>query len=439
MPRTITQKDAFRFFAPLVFMTELNMISKSVIHAFLARLAAPKLVLAAFSISFTFYYTFTSATEVSSLLALSFLRERRSLRRLLGFFCLLLALPMAVVQVVAWTPLGAAFYGGLFGAGPEVVAQAQWATFLFSLSAPILMLRALAFALIMLNRHNVLITLSTLLRLFSLGISLLVYPLWLSGAAVGAAALVTCMAVETAFAWSVAWRYYLALPESGAPLPSYGALWGFSWPLALNQATEIGIAFGINIFLGRLTRPELALAAFGVVHGLTGVMFSPMRNLVHTAQTLVRTRRDAREMARFTGWLVAGFSALVAAVVFSPLRVWVLEGVMGLTPELTAYSEPAIMLTLLIAAFWGYSALFRGLLAAARRTRVAALSGLARIAMVVLAGTVTLFHPGLNGAVFGIAVWALSLGVEAVILGWRVRAGRPGDSLFPDEPETKQP
>ena len=112
---------------------------------------------------------------------------------------------------------------------------------------------------------------------------------------------------------------------------------------------------------------------------------------------------------------------------------------MGLTPELTAYSEPAIMLTLLIAACWGYSALFRGLLAAARRTRVAALSGLARIAMVVLAGTVTLFHPGLNGAVFGIAVWALSLGVEAVILGWRVRAGRPGDSLFPDEPETKQP
>ena len=62
MPRNITQKDAFRFFAPLVFMTELNMISKSVIHAFLARLAAPKMVLAAFSISFTFDSTLASAT-----------------------------------------------------------------------------------------------------------------------------------------------------------------------------------------------------------------------------------------------------------------------------------------------------------------------------------------------------------------------------------------
>ena len=36
----VTVRAAWRFFAPLIFMTELNAISKSVIHAFLARLPA---------------------------------------------------------------------------------------------------------------------------------------------------------------------------------------------------------------------------------------------------------------------------------------------------------------------------------------------------------------------------------------------------------------
>ena len=35
-PKPIDLGDALRFFLPLIFMTELNMISKSVIHAFLA-------------------------------------------------------------------------------------------------------------------------------------------------------------------------------------------------------------------------------------------------------------------------------------------------------------------------------------------------------------------------------------------------------------------
>ncbi|HEX9844176.1 MAG TPA: hypothetical protein VGC20_15565, partial [bacterium] len=41
--RAVTIGDALLFFLPLIFMTELNMISKSVIHAFLARLPEPKI------------------------------------------------------------------------------------------------------------------------------------------------------------------------------------------------------------------------------------------------------------------------------------------------------------------------------------------------------------------------------------------------------------
>jgi progressive ankylosis protein len=436
--RALTLGDAALFFFPLVFMANLNMISKSVIHAFLARLADPELVLAAFSISFTFYYTLTSSTEVHVLLSISYLRDRRSIRHLLGFFCLLVAPPVAAAQIVAWTPLGAWIYGGLFGGSAEVVAQAQLATFYFSLSAPVLMVRSVSFALIMVHRRTVWITLSTLVRLLSLGVSLVLLPRVLSGASVGAAALVTCMAVEAVFALMAAWRYFRALPADAGPHPSYGELWRFAWPLVINQSMEMGLVMTINIFLGRLDRAELALASFGVVQGLGNVLLGPLRNLVQTAQALAHTRADVRVLLRLTAWLVVGSTLGIAAVFLSPLRLAVLAGVMGLRGDLLAYSEPAVMMTFVVAGVWGYAALFRGLLASARRTTTVAFSALSRIALVVLVGSSTLLLPHANGAVIGILAWAAAYAAEAGVLGWRLASRSPARApLFPEGPAAR--
>ena len=107
MQRPIRLKDAVRFFLPLIFMTELNMISKSVIHAFVARLAAPRTALAALNIAFSFFYAITTPNETANLLSISYLRDRRSFRHLLGFFATMLALPLALAALVALTPFGA--------------------------------------------------------------------------------------------------------------------------------------------------------------------------------------------------------------------------------------------------------------------------------------------------------------------------------------------
>lgn len=434
--RAVSMADAALFFFPLIFMTGLNMLSKSVIHAFLARLTAPELILAAFSISFAFYYTLTASTEVNTLLSISYLRDRRSMRHLLGFFCLIVGPPWAVTQLVAWTPVGVWVFGDLFGGDAAVVAQAQLATFYFSLSAPILMFRAMAFALIMVNRRTLWITFSTFLRLLSLSISLLLLPLVLHGAAAGAAALVTCMAVETTFAWWASSGYRRALPADLGERPRYRELWRFAWPLMISQSMEMGLVMTINIFLGRLPRPELALASFGVVQGLANVLISPLRNLVQTAQTLARTRQDVRTLVRFTTWLVVGFSGLIAGLFLTPLRPVVLSDVMGLRGELLAYAAPAMMMSCVVAVFWGYAALFRGLLASARRTATVAVSALTRLAVVVAVGSSTLYLAHVNGAVIGIVAWAAAYAAEAAVLGWRLASHRPGRApLFPETAE----
>ena len=417
----------YRFFIPLIFMTELNMISKSVINAFLARMDDSSIVLAAFHSAFTLYYSIASGTEVCSLLTLSYLRSRRALGHLLRFMVIIVAVPWAVAQVLAFTPVGDAAFRTLFGISDAAVAEAKTATFLLSLSAPILICRSVAFGLLMIDRKTIFITWSTLVRLLSLAGSLLVLPHFLDGAAVGAGALVFCMLCETAVAACFAARIYAGLPERGETPPTVRAQWRFSWPLMLNTSAEMGMVFAVSVFLGRLADPDLALAAFAVVYGLAGLMLSPLRNLVQSAQTLVRLPGDRRVMMKFAGQQILFFGAVALLLFHTPLDRLVLSDAMGLEPALEAYCAPAMQAAFLMAAFWGLSAVFRGLLAGARATGALAVSGLARISAAALVAATSLLLPGGNGAVIGLAAWMAGYGAEAAILAIRVRRlGPPG-------------
>lgn len=413
-------RDCYLFFGPLVLMVELNMISKSAIHAFLARTATPDITLAAFNAGFTFYFAITSATEVIVALSLSYLKSRADLARLIGFMAVLVAVPWLFALAAALTSLGNEIFGHWFGLSAQGQIEARWTTGMLALSVPVLLVRGTAFALLMLNRKTLIITWSTLVRLGSLAVWLFMLPLWLEGAAIGAAALVLCMASETVFAGWFAWKYLAALPAEREAGDTFGGYWRFSWPLIINASAEMGVIFAINLYLGRLNESELAIAAFGVVHGLVSLLMGPMRNLAQTAQTLVTRREDVRVMLMFMVQLVALFIVLALVLFQTPLRDAILGGVMGLSPELAAYSTPAMGMAFAMAAFWACSALFRGFLAKARVTGALAAGGVMRIATAAAAGSITLVYPDLNGGVLGIVAWILSYAVEMLITGWRL-------------------
>lgn len=414
-------RDCYWFFGPLVLMVELNMMSKSIIHAFLARTDNPSVVLAAFNAAFTFYFAITAASEVTTLLCLSFLKSRADSLRLSIFATIVLSLPIAIALAVVFTPLGTMVFGNWFGLGSQAQMEARGAVGLLILSAPFLIGRANAFALLMLARRTIIITLSTLVRLLSLTVSLVLLPMWLHGAAIGAAALVICMASEAVFSWAFAWRHLVELPAARQSKETFARYWSFSWPLIINASAELGSIFVINLFLGRLRTAELAIAAFGVVHGLVSLLMAPVRNLAQSAQTLVARSEDVRTMLVFSSQLVAFFTLLALVLFHTPLRDIVLKGLMGLTPELASYSGPALAISFMIASFWGCTALFRGLLAKARTTGSLAASGVLRIATAAAASSIALANPDVNGAALGVIAWILSYAVETAVSTWRLR------------------
>ena len=430
----LTVRTAVVFFMPLILTTELHQLSHSLVHAFLARLGDPTTTLAAFSIAFAFNTTFGGIMAVSTQAGMSYISDKRSFWRVGRFYLAVSLVPFVLIETVALTPLGNWVFGDMMGASAEVTRLARSASAVMGLWIFPIQVRNLATALCMLRRRTILISHSTMVRLGSQALMLMVLPFWLEGAVAGAASLVGCMSVEALYMYWVSRSFYAEMPATGGELASYRQMWGFSWPLMVTQITENGVTFVINVFLGRLSNPDLALAAFGVVAALNSLVASPLRNLVQTAQALVHNRRDMRVMLQFAHRLTLVYAALVVGLFYTPLREVILSGIMGLPVALSSYAAPGVQMLLLVVIVWGYSSLFRGLLSAMRKTQVIAGSAVIRLLVVIAVGSVTLFAPELNGAAVGVAAIACAFLAEALILGSQLaRYRRTSGPLFPHE------
>ena len=420
-PESLNFKLILAFFLPLIFMTEMHQISHSMVHAFLARLSNPTIVLAAFSIAFTFNMTISAANQVSVQGGISFITDRAAFWQLFRFSAAVSICLFIIIESIAWTPMGDYLFGQWMRASEAVVEQARITSAIMGLWLFPVMIRNLGYALSMVQRRTILITKATLVRLIALVFFLFFYSFWLDGAPVGGAALVSCMTVEAIYIVFVSYPLLAGLEKRRSKIPSYREIWRFSWPLMITQGSESSVPLVINFFVGQLSNSDLALAGFGVVYGLVRTLLSPVRNLVQTTQTLVHSRQELKPMFQFTLQAVLFFVALVALFFFSPLREVILKKIMGLTPELSAYVTPGIKLAFLTAIFWGYAAMLRGTLSAMRRTGDIALSVPIRIATVAAVCSVALFFQDLNGATIGILALSGAFASETIFLALRLR------------------
>ena len=365
---------------------------------------------------------------------MSYITDKRSFWRIARFYFLKALVPFVCIEAVALTPLGDWLFGVLMGASPEATRLAKAASGVMGLWIFPNQVRNLATALCMMHRSTLPISYATLIRLVSQALMLMVLPFWMEGAVAGAASLVGCMTVEGIFMYWVSRVYYAELPARGGEQASYRQMWTFSWPLMITQVTENGVSMVINFFLGRLANPDLALAAFGVVNALKSLVASPLRNMAQTAQALVHSRQDMHVILRFAHRVTLVYVALVGIMFYTPLRDVILGGIMGLPATLASYATPGVQMSLLVVIAWGYASLFRGLLAAMRRTGAIAGSAVLRLIVVTAVGSVTLVAPTLNGAAVGVAAVGAAFLAEALILGWRLAYfNRSVGPLFPRE------
>lgn len=417
MQERLTLKTILLFFLPLIFMSELIQLSHVITNAFLARLLAPREIIAAFSIAFGLNIMAGGVTMATTQTGICFITDRTSFRRLLRFCLILVLLPFFMVEFIALTPVGEIVFGDWMGASPGVVSQARWASAIMGFWTFPILIRNLCYAMAMNKRRTILITYATAVRLVSLIGFLFVFSIWFDGAVVGAMATVAGMTVEATFMVVATRSYFLNLKKTADQPAGVKEFWSFSWPLMVMQITENGVMFVLNFFLGQLKNPDLAIASFGIVYGLVRIILAGPRNLVQTSQSLVHSLQDLRAMFQFTFGLILFYCGLIFVLFYTPLNEWILGVVMGLTAELSGYCKNAVKLIFLIAIFWGTTATLRGTLSSMRKTLVIAVSAGVRLVVFAGIGFFGFIYPDLNGAVLGVFAFAGAFAAETVLLG----------------------
>ncbi len=177
----------------------------------------------------------------------------------------------------------------------------------------------------------------------------------------------------------------------------------------------------------------MALAGYGVAFALTGVLYAPLLVVQQVAAARLLEAGDLKPVWRFALLLGAIFSALSLLVAFTPLGVWIFEGVVGVKDNILDEALEAMTVLWPVPMLTGIRALHQGRLVAGHRTHpIATATGVRTVVLAVIAFALTTTGGGawLGGVAFTVGLFA-----ETVLVAM-APAPLP---IRPERSETEQP
>ncbi|MHC4925431.1 MAG: hypothetical protein ACYTG4_15350, partial [Planctomycetota bacterium] len=166
--------------------------------------------------------------------------------------------------------------------------------------------------------------------------------------------------------------------------------------------------------LARTRDPAAALAGYGVAFALTGVLYAPLLVVQQVTAARLLDAGDIKPVRRFAMILGLIFSALAAAVAFTPLGLFVFETLVGVHDGILDQALDAMVFLWPVPFLTGVRAFHQGRLVAGHRTNPIAVStGVRTVVLVIVAFALT---GTTAGAWLGGVAFTVGLFFEAAIV-----------------------
>ncbi|ABA87660.2 hypothetical protein Pcar_0400 [Syntrophotalea carbinolica DSM 2380] len=388
----LSLRQISRFFFPLMLNVQLMSFSHNIINMALARQNDAVTNLAAFAVALALHLFLASPGYQNHTIALALIRGKRSLRSVSVFVIAASSAISVMLSLIAWTSLGQIVFVQLIGVSPQLATQARSVIAILAFLPFFTGLRGLCQGIVIRARHTELVSLATLVRLFTLVIILLLAARHIPGPQLGALGLVGCIAVESLFMLWFACA--CGLGPAGPAKEEFGVrdTFRYSLPLAFSSAMQQVVPLLISAIISRLPDATLALAALGVIRGFIFLLAGPMRNLQQAYLALVHTRHDYRMLMRFFRLVAAGMAVIMLAVAY-PLNLPVLGWGMGLETELRNYIALPLASCALFPVLYGAVNLWRGLFAQCHSTGVLGWATVAKVGYLALVWPLATLSP----------------------------------------------
>ncbi|MBX3015620.1 MAG: hypothetical protein KF832_29125 [Caldilineaceae bacterium] len=205
--------------------------------------------------------------------------------------------------------------------------------------------------------------------------------------------------------------------------PTYGAIIRFFWPLALVLMTQEFSRPLINLYVSRESSGPEALAVLAVVYILGRIPYGWLNDIRSLASAFREEANALPAIRRFALGCTVVSLAMMFICFWTPLRIWILGDLVGLSPELVELSRVPLYIYTAYTIAVAVRAYYQGIALMERRTPALAPSAPARLAAIWLS-LVILPWLGIDGAILGITALFNGFAIEALAVWWGVRGIR---------------
>ena len=410
----VTLSSVFQMWWPLAGSWVLMGLELPAVSAVMARLAEPKIHLAAYG-GVVFPISLLIEAPVIMLLAASTaLSKDWDAYRFLRRFMLQLACSLTLLHIlVAFTPLYDLVVIGVLGVPNEIVEPARMGLMLMTPWTAAIAVRRFQQGLLIRFGHTRSVGIGTAIRLsvngtvLSLGLFLEDIP----GIVVGTAAVSLGVMSEALFV-NFRVQPLLKILRDRSTVTSDSLtlrqLLMFYLPLAVTPLlTLLALPIG-SAALSRMPRALDSLAVWPVLAGLSFTVRSFGMAYQEVVVALIDRPGAVKTLRQFAKILAMATSGLLLFVASTPLATVWFADLAGLSPELTALGASAVWLAIFMPALSVIESFFQGMLVQNRRT-----NAIIQAVMIYLFTNSTIL---VAGTYYGL-VTGLYVGVMAVVLG----------------------
>ena len=424
----LSTKRILHVWWPLAASWALMALEGPAISAIVARLADPKIHLAAYGGIVFPLALFIEAPIIMLLAASTALSVNRDSYLRLRRFMHVVSAGLTLLHLVAvLTPLYDVIAVRLIGAPPEIVAPARLGMLIMLPWTWAIAYRRFNQGALFRFGHSLAVGLGTLIRLAADGLVLLIgYQIGsIPGIAVATAATSAGVLSEALY---VGLRIRPVLRDEigpAAPLKqplTLGRLLHFYVPLSLTPLIFLTARPILSAGISRMPRALASLAVWPVVSGVTFLLRSFGVAYNEVVVTLLDEPGGLFRLWRFAKGLVAVTTGLLIVMAATPLSFFWFGRLTGLDPALTILARRGLWFTVLLPALSVLQSWYQGVILHGRRTR-----GITEAVGVFLVVCVTILWAGARTHRFdGIYVGLVALSVGELFrtawLAWRSRA-----------------
>ena len=198
---------------------------------------------------------------------------------------------------------------------------------------------------------------------------------------------------------------------------NYKRLLKFFIPLAVTPFFITSIHTLMNAAIARLPYPELSIAVFTIIKGISNAVKAPTRMFMQISVSMVDDRRSYLTASKLVWFLSGLFFAVLAVLGYTPIGEWFLKSIMGLNdPDTIRFTLLGLRITAFLPIVETLRNFHRGLVISHERTRIVTAGTAVRLLVISIFLFLAVEFQLFSGVITASLAWTVGIGIEALVV-----------------------